>query len=95
MRLQSNVTANYAADIAGVPRNVNIDSPYNTYLHDGLPPGPIGNMTKSALNAVAHPSNTDYVYFIAGDDGKMHFSHTADEHNAAIKQYCQKKCAQP
>jgi UPF0755 protein len=95
MRLQSNVTANYAADLANAPRNVNIDSPYNTYLHDGLPPGPIGNFTESALNAVAHPSNTDFIYFIAGDDKKMHFSHTADEHAAAIKQYCQKLCAQP
>jgi UPF0755 protein len=95
INLQSNVTANYAADIAGVPRNVNIDSRYNTYLHPGLTPGPIGNVTAYALKAAAHPSNTDFVYFIAGDDGKMHFSHTIDEHNAAIKQYCQKKCAQP
>lgn len=95
MKLESNVTANYAADIAGVPRDVGIDSPYNTYLHEGLPPGPIGNVTDAALSAVANPSNTDYVYFIAGDDGKMHFSHTADEHADAIKQYCTKKCAQP
>jgi UPF0755 protein len=95
MKLESNVTANYAADAAGVPRNVGIDSPYNTYLHAGLTPGPIGNVTSSALKAVSHPSNTDFVYFIAGDDGKMHFSHTIDEHNAAIKQYCQTKCAQP
>jgi UPF0755 protein len=95
IKLESNVTANYAADLAGVARNVGIDSPYNTYLHAGLTPGPIGNVTDSALKAVAHPSNTDYVYFIAGDDNKMHFTHTIDEHNAAIKQYCQKKCAQP
>jgi UPF0755 protein len=95
MKLESNVTANYAADIAGVARDVGINSPYNTYLHAGLTPGPIGNVTDSALKAVAHPSNNDFVYFIAGDDGKMHFTHTIDEHNAAIKQYCQKKCAQP
>jgi len=95
MKLESNVTANYAADIAGVARNVDINSPYNTYLNAGLPPGPIGNVTGTALKAVAHPSNTNFVYFIAGDDGKMHFSHTIDEHNAAIKQFCQKKCAQP
>jgi len=95
MNLQSNVTANYAADIAGVSRTTDIDSPYNTYLHAGLPPGPIGNFTKQALAAVAHPANTDYLFFIAGDDGKMHFSHTQDEHNQAIQQYCQIKCAQP
>ncbi len=95
MPLQSNVTANYAADIAGVARNVNIDSPYNTYLHTGLTPGPIGNVTSAALRAVAFPSNTNYLYFIAGDDGKMHFSATEQEHEQAISQYCQTKCAQP
>jgi UPF0755 protein len=95
IKLESNVTANYAADERGVARNVGIDSLYNTYLHAGLTPGPIGNVTASAMNGVAHPANTDYVYFIAGDDEKIHFSHTLDEHNAAIKQYCQKKCAQP
>ena len=95
MMLQSNVTANYAADIAGVARDVSINSPYNTYLHTGLPPGPIDNVTVQALNAVAHPANTDYLYFIAGDDGKMHFSHTEAEHEQAIIQYCQTECAQP
>jgi UPF0755 protein len=95
VKLESNVTANYAADERGVARNVGIDSLYNTYLHAGLTPGPIGNVTASAMNGVAHPANTDYVYFIAGDDEKIHFSRTLEEHNAAIKQYCQKKCAQP
>ncbi len=94
MSLQSNVTANYAADIAGMARNVNIDSPYNTYLHAGLTPGPIGNVTQDALKAVAHPDSTDYLYFVAGDDGKIHFSHTDEEHKALIKQYCTKLCAQ-
>lgn len=87
MRLQSNVTANYAADIAGQPRNINIASPYNTYLHDGLPPGPISNVTASALAAVAHPANTDYLYFIAGRDCAVHFSRTHAEHEAAIAKY--------
>ncbi len=94
MMLQSNVTANYAADLAGVPRNVNISSPYNTYLHAGLPPGPISNVTTASLRAVAHPSTTDYLYFIAGDDGTIHYSHTATEHEQAIQQYCHKLCAQ-
>lgn len=95
IKLQSNVTANYSADVRGVPRNINIDSLYNTYLHAGLPPGPIGGVTASSLKAVASPSNTDYLYFIAGDDNKVHFSHTSAEHEDAIKHYCQKKCAQP
>jgi len=92
--LQSNVTADYAADLAGVPRNVNIESPYNTYLHAGLPPGPIGTVTGTALNAVANPDSTDYLYFVAGDDGVVHFSHTEAEHEAAISQYCKKLCQQ-
>jgi UPF0755 protein len=94
MPLQSNVTADYASDLAGVPRSVSISSPYNTYLHTGLPPGPIGNMPDTALNAVAHPSNTSYLYFIAGDDGTIHFSSTVAQHEQAIKQYCHKLCVQ-
>ncbi len=95
MALQSNVTANYAADIAGVPRDIGIESSYNTYLHKGLPPGPISNVGASALYAVAHPSHTTYLYFLAGDDGKVHFSYTADQHEQAIQKYCQKACSQP
>lgn len=94
MPLQSNVTADYASDMAGVARTVTIDSPYNTYLHPGLPPGPIGNVTDSALKAVAHPSATNYLYFIAGDDKTIHFSVTEAQHEQAIKQYCHNLCAQ-
>lgn len=97
MKLQSDPTPNYAADTSGQPRNLNIDSPYNTYLHAGLPPGPISNMTKDALNAVAHPATTDYLYFVAGDhapgqDIKIYFSHTQAEHDDAVKKYCTKGC---
>jgi UPF0755 protein len=94
MMLQSDVTPNYAADIANKPRSLSIESPYNTYLHTGLPPGPISNVTSSALKAVAHPSNTDYLYFVAGDDNKVHFSRTVAEHESLVKQYCSKKCQQ-
>lgn len=93
MPLQSDVTAFYASDMAGQPRDTNIVSSYNTYKQAGLPPGPISNITASALHAVAHPSNTDYLYFIAGDNGDMHFSHTQEEHQAAIDQFCVKLCA--
>ncbi len=95
MALGSDVTAFYASAIAGVkPPNLAIDSPYNTHLYPGLPPGPISNMTKDALNAVAHPATTDYLYFVAGDDGKMHFAHTQAEHEDNIRKYCVKKCPQ-
>lgn len=93
-RLESNVTANFAADSLGRPRDVRIDSSYNTYLHAGLPPGPIGNVTASAIKAVAHPDTTDYLFFVAGDDEKIHFSHTKAEHDDSVAKYCTKKCAQ-
>jgi UPF0755 protein len=94
MTLGSDVTAFYASAIAAKPKSVTIESPYNTRLHTGLPPGPIGNVTDKALAAVAHPSNTDFLYFVAGDDKKVYFSHTAAEHEQAIKSYCSKECGQ-
>jgi UPF0755 protein len=93
MMLGSDVTAFYAAGLAGAGQTLGVDSPYNTRLHTGLPPGPIGNVTASALQAVAHPSNTDYLYFVAGDDGTIHFSHTEAEHDQAVKLYCTKQCS--
>lgn len=93
MMLGSDVTAFYAADLAGQGQTLGVDSPYNTRLHTGLPPGPIGNMTQDALKAVAHPSKTDYLYFVAGDDGTIHFTHTQAEHEQAIKKYCTKQCS--
>lgn len=85
--LQSDVTVQYAADQLGVPFNLNLDSPYNTYRSKGLPPGPICSPGLDALTAVAHPSTTDYLYFIAGKDGKTHFAHTLAEHQANIAKY--------
>jgi UPF0755 protein len=93
MMLGSDVTAFYAAGLVGAGQTLGVDSPYNTRLHTGLPPGPIGNFTDIALKAVAHPSNTDYLYFVAGDDGVIHFSHTEAEHEQAVKQYCTKACS--
>lgn len=92
MVLGSDVTAFYASAIAGSAPSVAIDSPYNTRVHTGLPPGPIGNVTANALKAVAHPANTDYLYFVAGDDGILHFTHTQAEHEDAVKKYCTKLC---
>jgi len=93
MMLGSDVTAFYAAALAGQDHSLGVDSPYNTRLHTGLPPGPIGSLIQAALEAVAHPSNTNYLYFVAGDDGTIHFSHTEAEQEQAIKQYCTKQCS--
>jgi UPF0755 protein len=93
MTLGSDVTAFYASAIKGInPPSLGVDSPYNTRIYVGLPPGPISNMTFGALQAVAHPATTDYLYFVAGDDKKLHFSHTEAEHQDAIKKYCTKEC---
>lgn len=93
MMLGSDVTAFYAANLMGAGKTLGVDSPYNTRLHAGLPPGPIGSFTVSALQAAASPSKTDYLFFVAGDDGTIHFSHTEAEHEQAIKQYCTKECS--
>jgi UPF0755 protein len=92
MRLQSDVTGFYGAILAGQPPTVTFDSAYNTHTHDGLPPGPISNVTKSSLLAVVSPAKTDYVYFVAGDDGRTYFSRTYEEHLRAVKAHCHKLC---
>jgi UPF0755 protein len=94
MMLGSDVTAYYGSLAAHQKASAAYDSPYNTLLHKGLPPTPISNVSASSLRAVAHPSSTDWVYFVTGDDGITHFSHTLDEHNAAAAQYCHKLCGQ-
>lgn len=92
MRLESDPTAFYGAFLAGQAPSLAYDSPYNTYLHNGLPPGPISNVSDSSLKAVAYPANTDYLFFVAGDDGTVYFSKTLQEHQAKANQYCHKKC---
>jgi len=93
MMLGSDVTYFYAAAISGQPASPGLDSPYNTRKYTGLPPGPISNISGVSLNAVAHPANTDWLFFVAGDDGKTYFSHTAEEHNQLAKDHCQKLCS--
>lgn len=94
MPLGSDVTAAYASHLAGQSLNLSINSPYNTRVNTGLPPGPISNITASALHAVAHPAKTDYLYFLFGDDKKIHLAKTAAEHQANIVKYCSKTCSQ-
>lgn len=94
MRLQSDATASYGAILDGQQPSSSYDSPYNTYRNAGLPPTPISNVTASSLRAVAHPSNTDWLYFVSGDDGITRFSRTLAEHEANIEQYCKELCGQ-
>jgi UPF0755 protein len=62
-------------------------SPYNTYKNAGLPPGPIGNPGKSALEAAMHPAQSDYYYFVADAQGHHRFAHSMEEHNKNVAAY--------
>lgn len=95
MSLGSDVTYQYIADKTGVPRDPDLDSPYNTRRYTGLPPGPIASPGLDALKAVANPANGDYLYFLSGDDEKTHFAKTQAEHESNIIDYCKIKCATP
>jgi len=89
MPMQSCATIQY---ILGYPKpeltvqDTEISSPYNTYQHMGLPPGPIANPGIAAINAVLYAPKTEYLYFVADKQGAHHFSKTYDEHLISIEQ---------
>lgn len=92
MPLGSDVTVFYGSNLAGKGDALDYDSPYNTRIHTGLPPTPISNVDENALKAVANPASTDWLFFVAGDDGTTHFSKTVEEHEQLTAQYCHKLC---
>ena len=94
MELGSDVTFIYAAGLTGAVPTPSLDSPYNTRLYKGLPPGPIASPSEYSLRAAANPASTDYLYFIAGDEGggAMYFGKTEAEHEQNIKDHCQVLC---
>ncbi|HEY2732855.1 MAG TPA: endolytic transglycosylase MltG, partial [Polyangiales bacterium] len=63
------------------------DNPYNTYQHDGLPPGPICNPGKASLLATLTPDGSDYLYFVAKDARNHAFAKTLAEHERNVKRY--------
>ncbi|MFC0308237.1 endolytic transglycosylase MltG [Gallibacterium trehalosifermentans] len=68
-------------------KDLNTDTPYNTYIINGLPPTPIAMPDKSSLEAVANPAKSDYLYFVADGSGGHKFSRTLAEHNRAVQDY--------
>lgn len=92
MSLGSDVTAFYGSVIAGRSPSVKYDSPHNTLIHTGLPPTPISTVSETSLLVVARPAATNWLYFVAGDDGTTHFSQTYEQHQADAEQYCHKLC---
>ena len=87
MKLQSDATTPYGAVLDGKEPLSDYDSAYNTYLYEGLTPGPISNVSGSSLQAVVSPSNTEFIYFVAGNDCVTRFSKTLPEHEAFIAQH--------
>jgi len=89
MLLQSDPTAVYgrAGHAAPTAADLDVDTPYNTYLHQGLPPGPICNPGLAALEAAITPADVPYLYFVSRSDGTHAFSRTLDEHNRAVARY--------
>ncbi|MGB7435222.1 MAG: endolytic transglycosylase MltG [Candidatus Acidiferrum sp.] len=68
-------------------KDLHYDSPYNTYLHAGLPPGPIDNPGESAIRAALSPATTDYLYFVANTQGGHFFAATLAEHDLNVAKY--------
>ena len=90
MKLRADPTVKYALGNfhSRVTRNdLKISSPYNTYLHYGLPPGPICSPGRDSIYAVLYPAKVDYLYFVARGDGSHEFSQTYEQHLKAIYQY--------
>jgi UPF0755 protein len=74
--------------------DLDIDSPYNTYRRQGLPPGPIASPGRASLQAAIHPATSDELYFVSRNDGSHHFSRTFAEHQRAVAYY-QRRQGQP
>jgi UPF0755 protein len=89
MRLEADPTVQYAL---GEGKKLNrhdleFNSPYNTYQHYGLPPGPINNPGKSSIRAVLFPQQNDYLYFVATGIGGHHFASKFIDHQKNILKY--------
>lgn len=100
MLLQADPTTQYAiaSDPASVQRfgwwkrdltldDLKVQSPYNTYVSRGLPPGPIASPGEASLRAVAQPAQSDFLFFVARNDGTHAFARTLEEHNRNVNQF--------
>ena len=72
-------------------KDMRLDSPYNTYLYGGLPPGPIANPGKESITAALYPADNNFLFFVAKNDGSHHFSRSFQEHQNAVNTYQKNK----
>ena len=93
MPLQCDPTVIYALELAGLydgnltRENLRFDSPYNTYVYPGLPPGPIGAPGAADLRAAVAPADVSHLYFVSRNDGSHVFADTLREHNRNVREY--------
>jgi UPF0755 protein len=90
MRLEIDATVLYALGThrpVVTYKDLGVPSPYNTYRHAGLPPGPIANPGLEAIRAAAAPASVPYLYYVLRPDGRHHFSRTLREHLDAVRRY--------
>jgi UPF0755 protein len=89
MPLQSDPTVRYGREKRGPITRADLaePSPYNTYVHRGLPPGPIANPGRAALEAAIDPASTTALYFVSRNDGSHEFSESLEAHNRAVRKY--------
>ncbi|HKG32694.1 MAG TPA: endolytic transglycosylase MltG, partial [Gemmatimonadales bacterium] len=92
MALQADPTVQYAISLKRGKRKTRLfekdyqfNSPYNTYLNPGLPPGPVNSPSRRSIEASLYPADVRYLYFVAGPDGRHVFSRTYGEHLRAIR----------
>jgi UPF0755 protein len=102
MRLQSDPTVIYGIletrghfDGNIRRRDLEQDTPYNTYTRSGLPPGPIASVSMESLRAVVEPADVPYLYFVSRNDGTHHFSSTLAEHARAVDRYQRRRRRDP
>ncbi len=97
MKLDCDPTIIYALKLDGQfkdrlrTRDLRLDSPYNTYLYRGLPPGPIANPGKDSIKAALYPADKDFLFFVSKNDGSHHFSRSFREHQNAVNKFQRNK----
>jgi UPF0755 protein len=93
--LELDSTVTYGLGLSGAaltPQQLATDTPYNTYIHSGLPPTPISNPGVSSIMGALHPASTQYLFFISDCSGHNHYSVTEQQHEQQINQYLGKPC---